>query len=481
MTFIKKKLESNPNVFDKLINDKINIVNQTDIINQTDVVNQTEIDEKLNSVWSFVESTVPHCSMVFLKLFVKNNDMLEKINDYNNLASIYCKLIKNRKGNKKSLIIFDINKIKSFDDFKIEMNKCENIIIYHNNKQKILGKLKFTKLELEICINNKNIMVYCPLTFEAAQYLGHKTNWCTSKHDFQFEKYTKTSKLYIVKIIKNNELFQFSFGKECDLTRKNYIFRKSNNENMELNKLIEKVNDTEFTDFIANKMCEYKCMGNNNVMMSIVGNNFDVLKSLVVKSACANWSIMLLNIYTYNHQIDFTDADKLNELTNIFSDIIIKHEAFNLLYNMVDIKYTTFLKTLIFSNKNKFVILYKSICNKIIKQQNCTTSDNTPINLNENDMSTISYSASIIYNICEFCNYLEHLHIIELVDFYINDIWNKCDTTTQIDINTFAERIVRIIYYHCNDYILSCNKFIQYCNTNDIYHWDKIKIAQQPT
>ena len=181
--YIESKLKSNPRVFDKLINNLNKI--DTDAVVDTnfvvdDIDNIENVDKRVNSVWSFVELNIPYYSMVYLKLFVNNNEMLEKINDYNNLVSTYYKLIKNRKGNKKSQIIFDINKIKSFDDLEIEMNKCENIIIQYNNKQKLLGKLEFSESELEICINNQNVMVYCPLTFEAAKHFGHQTDWCTS-------------------------------------------------------------------------------------------------------------------------------------------------------------------------------------------------------------------------------------------------------------------------------------------------------------
>ena len=114
------------------------------------------------------------------------------------------------KANKKGLKSTDINYYKNIDE--LEQAIKETAVSTE------IDKTIKRRSDAEIVLDNKDYLIVSPKTFEASQYYGNATHWCTSLQKSYFNDYTKRdlSKLYYIL----DKSKQFYWDIDCE--EKNY-------------------------------------------------------------------------------------------------------------------------------------------------------------------------------------------------------------------------------------------------------------------
>jgi hypothetical protein len=185
-----------------------------------DIVNQLEKLDPTSPKNKYVE--------VFAKIFLDSKLSIEKFIEKFNRENLKEKISTLEKKSQK----IDLTKIKTFEDFKNEVEKLSSTITKSSAKHGISG-LTLGKDYLKINVKDENCKAYIPLNHKASKiiassYLGGCTGkWCTAQNDDTYwEKYIQDTKGILVYILNENL-------DENNKNRKQAIFFYPNKENIE--------------------------------------------------------------------------------------------------------------------------------------------------------------------------------------------------------------------------------------------------------
>lgn len=159
----------------------------------------------------------------------------------------------------------DINSYKTPLQLYNVVNSLRNIV---SNKEEKKDENAAIKKDIIVVYQGPLGSIVIPKTWEASQYLGRGTRWCTAMETNRswFDRYTKTGPLFVF-TYRNGAKYQFHMDMNGP---RNYMFM--NIEDHRPDNITTLINDELFQDVFLTKMWEYYRKPSHIELLGVVGN-----------------------------------------------------------------------------------------------------------------------------------------------------------------------------------------------------------------